>query len=200
MARLHAFLDPVMGNPTDDVLLDLWTDYGGGKAATEDALKRLQSQIRQEALIVRQIIDAEAALVRSQAGEDVGDYLKLTGQQRVPVRDQARALAQQLNELKKKIPPPQSTAESRRQSALDALEKRTRNRIKDLRFEIAKGERTIKNRGVTPTSPNLEALRAELATVEAEHLAVFGRREATPEQKAQVRHQVSGTRGTEGVG
>ena len=183
MARLHAFLDPVMGNPTDDVLLDLWTDYGGGKAATEDALKRLQSQIRQEALIVRQIIDAEAALVRSQAGEDVGDYLKLTGQQRVPVRDQARALAQQLNELKKKIPPPQSTAESRRQSALDALEKRTRNRIKDLRFEIAKGERTIKNRGVTPTSPNLEALRAELATVEAEHLAVFGRREATPEQK-----------------
>lgn len=182
MARLHAFLDPVMGNPTDDVLLDLWTDYGKGKAATEDALKRLQSQIRQEALIVRQIIDAEAALVRSQAGEDVGDYLKLTGQQRVPVRDQARALAQQLNELKKKIPPPQSTAESRRQSALDALEKRTRNRIKDLRFEIAKGERTIKNRGVTPTSPNLEALRAELATVEAEHLAVFGRREATPEQ------------------
>jgi len=183
MARLHAFLDPVMGNPADDVLLDLWTDYGKGKAATEDALKRLQSQIRQEALIVRQIIDAEAALVRSQAGEDVGDYLKLTGQQRVPVRDQARALAQQLNELKKKIPPPQSTAESRRQSALDALEKRTRNRIKDLRFEIAKGERTIKNRGVTPTSPNLEALRAELATVEAEHLAVFGRREATPEQK-----------------
>ncbi|MFY7895512.1 MAG: hypothetical protein ACOVP8_04705 [Phycisphaerales bacterium] len=183
MARLHAFLDPVMGNPTDDVLLDLWTDYGKGKAATEDALKRLQSQIRQEALIVRQIIDAEAALVRSQAGEDVGDYLKLTGQQRVPVRDQARALAQQLNELKKKIPPPQGTAESRRQSALDALEKRTRNRIKDLRFEIAKGERTIKNRGVTPTSPNLEALRAELATVEAEHLAVFGRREATPEQK-----------------
>jgi hypothetical protein len=183
MARLHAFLDPVMGNPTDDVLLDLWTDYGKGKAATEDALKRLQSQIRQEALLVRQIIDAEAALVRSQAGEDVGDYLKLTGQQRVPVRDQARALAQQLNELKKKIPPPQGTAESRRQSALDALEKRTRNRIKDLRFEIAKGERTIKNRGVTPTSPNLEALRAELATVKAEHLAVFGRREATPEQK-----------------
>jgi hypothetical protein len=183
MARLHAFLDPVMGNPTDDVLLDLWTDYGKGKAATEDALKRLQSQIRQEALIVRQIIDAEAALVRSQAGEDVGDYLKLTGQQRVPVRDQARALAQQLNELKKKIPSPQGTAESRRQSALDALEKYTRNRIKDLRFEIAKGERTIKNRGVTPTSPNLEALRAELATVEAEHLAVFGRREATPEQK-----------------
>lgn len=170
--KLHKFFDPMMPDLTDNALKDAWTDYGKGKEATTDPTKMLQSQLRYEALLERKISELEK--LKSPAA---------TASKRVKQTERAGRLLKEIAELKKKLPPDEGNAAGRLQSSLDAMETRARNRIAELRYEIAKGERTLKQKGLPPTSPKLEALRAELEEVKAEHLERFGKRQMTEEQK-----------------
>jgi hypothetical protein len=172
IAKLHKFFDPMMPDLTDNALKDAWTDYGKGKEATTDPTKMLQSQLRYEALLERKISELEK--LKSPAA---------TASKRVKQTERAGRLLKEIAELKKKLPPDEGNAAGRLQSSLDAMETRARNRIAELRYEIAKGERTLKQKGLPPTSPKLEALRAELEEVKAEHLERFGKRQMTEEQK-----------------
>lgn len=171
-ARLHEFFVPLVPEVTPRQLRDIFSDYGKSKAAPTDPIKITQAQLRSEA----QKLSALEALLKKEAP-------LRTGQQRVPPSTRDRNLQKQINELKKELGIVDGDPATRLRSTLESLETRTRNRIKDLRFEIAKGERTIKQKGEQPTSPQLDALRAELKTVQTEHEAVFGKREATPEQR-----------------
>jgi len=93
------------------------------------------------------------------------------------------ALTKQINEKKKELGIVDGDPAKRLKSTLEAMETRVKNRIADLRFEIAKGERMVKSKTAAPTSPKLEEMRKELATVQAEHDAVFGKRQMTDEQR-----------------
>jgi hypothetical protein len=172
IAKLHKFFDPMLPGLTDNALKEAWTKFGKGKEATTDPTKMLQSQLRYEALLERKISDLEKLKSPPR-----------TANERVKQTERAGRLLAEIAELKKKLPPDEGNAAGRLQSSLDAMETRVRNRIAELRYEIAKGERTLKQKGVPPTSPNLEALRAELAEVDAAHLAVFGKRQMTEEQR-----------------
>ena len=172
IAKLHKFFDPMLPDLTDNRLLEAWTNFGKGKEATTDPTKILQSQLRYEALLERKISDLEKLKSPPR-----------TANERVKQTERAGRLLAEIAELKKKLPPDEGNAAGRLQSSLDAMETRVRNRIAELRYEIAKGERTLKQKSLPPTSPNLEALRAELAEVDAAHLAVFGKRQMTVEQK-----------------
>ena len=175
IAKLHKFFDPMLPDLTDNALKDAWTDYGKGKEATTDPTKMLQSQLRYEALLERKISELEKL-----------QSPKATANKRVPETPRAVRLKAEIAELKKKLPPDEGNAAGRLQSSLDAMETRARNRIAELRYEIAKGERTLKQKGLPPTSPKLEALRAELEEVRAEHLEKFGKRQMTEEQKLKL--------------
>lgn len=171
-AKLTEFFKPLLPEVTPRQLRDAFSDYGKSSPAPTDPVKITSAQLRDEALKLSTLEN----LMKKEAG-------LRTGKQRVAQSDRSRALTKQINELKKELGIVEGDPAKRLSSALESMETRTQNRIKDLRFEIAKGERTVRTKGEPPTSPKLEALRAELATVEAEHAAIFGTREVTPEQR-----------------
>jgi len=184
-AKLHEVFSPLIEGVTPRELRDTWTTYGQGKSAPTDPAAVAQAQRRGEGQKISALEDLQAKLNNLEL-----EGAKLTGDQRVPPSDRARRLQKQITEVKKKIDAKKAElgikdepTERQLASALESMEKRTENRIRDLRFEIAKGERILKQKNESPTSPRLEALRAELAEVQAEHQSVFGRRELTPEQK-----------------
>lgn len=170
--KLHEFFAPLFPDVTPRQLRDAFSDYGKVKPATTDPLKVTEAQLRSDA----QKLSTLENLMKKEAG-------LRTGQQRVPQSDRSRQLTKKINELKKELGIVDGDPATRLRSALEAMETRTRNRIKDLRFEIARGERIVRQKGAQPTSPELEALKAELATVQAEHDSIFGKREMTPEQR-----------------
>jgi hypothetical protein len=171
-AKLTEFFKPLLPEVTPRQLRDAFSDYGKSSPAPTDPIKVTSAQLRSEA----QKLSTLENLMKKEAG-------LRTGKQRVAQSDRSRALTKQINELKKELGIMDGDPATRLRSTLESMETRTANRIKDLRFEIAKGERTVRAKGQPPTSPKLEALRAELETVQAEHEAIFGKREVTPEQR-----------------
>lgn len=128
-------------------------------------------------------LKTQIRLVEHQADVIAGRPLPRTGYQPEPLTDAARAEAQKLNELKRQHGVVVTDPASQLASTLAARKTYYRHRIADLQQEIAAGERTIKTRSPSPTDPQLESMRAELAKLKEEHEAIFGKAEKTPEQR-----------------
>lgn len=99
---------------------------------------------------------------------------KKTGMERQSPSDEQRRIDKVLAERMKQMGIVVTDPESQLRSALQSRETYYENRIKDLKFEIAKGEVTVKAKGPQPTSAKLDALKKELDTVIKEHKAIFG--------------------------
>lgn len=177
--KLHEFFSKILPDVTPRELRDIFSDYGTGQPAPTDPVRVTGAQLRSES----QKLSALEDLNRQLAGEMEKKGVPPSGDKRVPMSDRARQLTKKINELKKELGIVEGDPAKRLSSALESMEKRTENRIRDLRFEIASGERIAKQKGESPTSPKLEALRAELAEVQKEHEAVFGKREMSEEQQ-----------------
>lgn len=177
--KLHDFFSKVLPDVTPRQLRDIFSDYGTGQPAPTEPVRVTAAQLRSES----QKLSALEDLTRQLAGEMEKTGVPPSGDKRVPQSDRSRQLTQKINVLKKELGIVEGDPAKRLASALESMEKRTENRIRDLRFEIASGERIAKQKGEPPTSPKLEALRAELEQVQTEHEAIFGKREITPEQK-----------------
>jgi len=177
--QLQEFFTPLLPEGTtisDMQFKEYWSAYGEGKAATTVAIEMLKKQLKYEALLEKKLEVTKRK-----------ERTKITGNQRVAPTDNARRLTKEINEAKKLIPETDEEAkkrgEARNKSSLDAMETRLKNQIADLRFEIGQGVRTLKRKNLPPTSPRIEKLRAELAQVQSDHLAIFGKRQMTEEQK-----------------
>lgn len=151
---------------------DAISGYGDFKPLNPDTVKAevrdLKGQLQQVAKI-----------------EDIlgGKPLQKTGVERRTPSDEERALIKQVNELARQHGVKVTDPATQLKTVLGAMETRLTNRIKDLKAEIAKGSLTIKTRTTPPTNAKIDALRAELAKVEADHEAVFGKREMTDAQR-----------------
>jgi len=114
---------------------------------------------------------------------DEGLQLKATGYVRGGQTDLVRHMIAQTNELKKELPVLPTAKEGQLQSALDAAKKTTRNRIKDLQWEISNKERIVKVRKSLKADKELEALRKERDELVAEHRQMFPAKARTEAQR-----------------
>lgn len=113
---------------------------------------------------------------------------KVSGVERQEPTAEYRRLTKQVNEAKRKAAEEgwyKAASDRQAKSALDAMKTRAENRITDLVNELAKGEKAVKDRKSPPTSPELDALREELASIKGWHDNIFGKesRKLTDEQR-----------------
>lgn len=169
---VHDVLKGVDPTVTRRQVSDAVSGYGDFKQLSKDEIK---TEVR----------DLKGQLQQVAKLEDIQSRkpLQKTGVERRSVSDEERRLIQQVNEAKKKFGVVVTDPETQLKSTLATMETRLTNRIKDLRAEIAAGERTVKNKTAPPSSARIEALRKELKAVEAEHDAAFGKRQMTDEQR-----------------
>lgn len=149
--------------------------YGDVRPATNNPIE-----------LVRQDVNGQIQAVLKLEDMSHGIAPLHSGQQRNPQSDEKRRLEQQVNEEKRKGGFVSLDPETQLKSSLQARETWLKHRMEDLRFEISKGQRTVKTKTPTPTSPAIEALQAEYDLLKAEHLAVFGKRELTNKQKLEI--------------
>lgn len=169
---VHGVLQTVDPAVTRRQAMDAISGYGDFKPLNADTVK---AEVRDLKGQLQQVAKMEDLLA--------GDPLKKTGVERRPPSDEERRLIKQVNELAKEKGVKVTDPAVQLRTIVGAIETRLTNRLKDLRTEITKGERLIKERKAPPTSLKIEALRAELSQVEAQHEAVFGKRGMTDEQR-----------------
>lgn len=112
--------------------------------------------------------------------------LPRTGYQPDPFSDAARREQQILNELKRRFGVVVTDPTKQLASALNARKTYYRNRLADLRAEIASRKRTVETKTPPPTDAELTSLREEYARVKAEHDAIFGDKKLTDEQRLKL--------------
>lgn len=171
---VHEVLKSVDPAITRRQTADAISGYGDFKPLNKDTVKAEVRDLKQQLQLASKIEDVLGR-----------EPLKRSGIERQPLSDEGRALTKKLNDLSRELGIKITDPATQLKSILGALETRLTNRIKDLKAEIAKGQRTVKTKSPTPTNAKIEALRAELAQVEAQHEATFGKeaRTMTDEQK-----------------
>lgn len=169
---VHDVLKGIDPKITRREAMDAISDYGRFKPLNKDAIKAEVRDLRQQLQQVGKMEDILA-----------GDPLKKTGIERQPPSDEGRALIKQVNELARIHGVKVTDPTVQLKTILAAIETRLTNRIKDLKAEIAKGERAVKTKTAAPSNDRVEALRAELGAVEKQHEAVFGKQGMTDEQR-----------------
>lgn len=185
---LHSAVQDLLPDMSRDEVYTVLSGRGKYTLPNQNAIKKGVRQLSAEARIVGHILQ----LLAAEAKEDPeGLTLPHTGMQRDKPTAEFRRQTQRLNEINKRLEPLRqklgittSDPQSMLATALQAAKTYTRNRIADLKQEIATRERIVKTK--TPLQPDaeLEAMRAELKQVQADHDAVFGKREVSLEARA----------------
>ncbi len=152
--------------------MDLMSGYGNFKKLNPDPVKAEIRDYKQQLQLVAKIEDIQNKIPLAKSGVE-----------RQALSDESRRLTQELNENIKKYGVVVSDPATQLKTILAAQETRLTNRIKDLRAEIAAGERRVKTKTQPPSNEKIAALKKELAEVEAEHEKTFGKRQMTDEQK-----------------
>lgn len=172
---LHADLKEIIPSITREQTYNAFAKYGDFKEASKDEVEVEYRQSRSEALLVSQLKDLER-----------GVNPKATGAARVEPRELARKLRKLVNEAKKKAGFVVVDAARQIKTALATKETRLKNRITDVKAEIASGQRLIKNKAASPDNARTIELQKELDGLLAEHKAIFGNRKLTDQQKLDI--------------
>lgn len=178
---VHEVLKESMPQITREETMDAIS--GRGRIRTPDpalvatTMRDLKAQIR----ISSHILDIKARRPR-----------KRTGYQFDKPSDEQRHLMKQLNLLKREIGEVVTDPNSQLQSYLQSRKTWYRNRMADLRYEMAQRQliaRRDRAGQLDPNSPEvqeLNALRAEYEQLREEHARIFARPELTPEQRLEL--------------
>lgn len=152
--------------------MDAISGYGQYKRLSQDEISVALREAKGEMQQVAKIEDITS-----------GVKPKPTGIERRTPSETERAKIKLVNELKKKHP--ELFEGGGLKGALESRKTYVRNRINDLRSEIANKELAIKNKTPPPTDAELNSLRAELEMVKVEHDALF-KKEMTDEQRIKL--------------
>ena len=184
----------------------------GRDAATDYVHKELQAILpdltrRQAAVAMsgygHQIFMSEdeiSVAVRDQRGQlqqilkmedmQAGKPPKASGLVRDQQSDEYRRLTKLVNEMKKKGGFNTRDEVKYVKSALASIKTRLRNRLSDLRAQIASRTKTAVERTPVPTDSEVESLRAEVKVAEKEFEAIFGKPGMTDAQRIAVAEKV----------
>lgn len=171
--ELHAQMEKVKPGITLDEARDLYSDYGKITRPSQDPVSVAAREARSQAQKTAQIED----LVKKIAA-------KRTGPQRGNASDEVRRLEQQVKELLKQdgIAIPGGPEEHLR-TAIQQIERRLENQLKDLAEEFDLGKQ-VDNRREPPTSEHAERLRATIEQVRETLKAIKQVKEKTPDERA----------------
>lgn len=109
-----------------------------------------------------------------------------TGREQQSPSDEKRRLDALVNEAKKKGGYVITDPETQLRSAIQSIERRLTNQIADLELEIAFKSRIVKEKTTPPTSPEIEALRAQRDLLKQERDTLLGPRETTDAQRVVI--------------
>ncbi len=116
-----------------------------------------------------------------------GEPVKPTGFMRGKASDAARRLTKLYEAMKRRFGSIAATTEGQLQSALAARKTYYDNAIADLKYEISKRQKIVKNKNASPTDPELEAKKAEYARLKEERDALFPKdNKLTDEQRLKM--------------
>lgn len=175
-AAVKNILEPLIPGITDRQVMEAYSDYGISKPPPTAPAKVHLSQIRGE---IQKILQLEDIVQKQEAP-------KPTGQQRVPPSDYSRRLTKLINEAKKKYNIQPSDPARALRSALDSRKTYYRNRMTDMKFEIGKRERIVKEKSAGPTDPELESLKRDYEELKTQHDEIFGDKTLTDEQRLDI--------------
>lgn len=172
--RIHEILtkeiDPTI---TRQEAMDLMSNYGKSKLPNPAFAKRVVRDINAQILSVRKLLDYFK-----------GDRPKLTGQLRDAPSQIQRDWQKMVNEAKKAFKL-EDVGDSAKliKSAIDAINTRLTNRIKDLKSEIVTRQKIIRERQPSPYNADTLRLRKELEQTQQAHREIFGEPKLTDAQK-----------------
>lgn len=157
---------------------------------TPDQVARAMSGIgvyaelnKDEIEVIRRDQKAQLLLLQQIRDWNAGQAPPATGMERPPISDEQRALRKVVNEAKKAAGIVTAT-EGQLRSALDAAKRMVRNRISDLNKALEPDGKPIeRSKRVSPTDPELDALRAERDDLQKQYDAVFGKNQMSDEQR-----------------
>lgn len=162
--RVHEILSGVDPTLTREGTLDLMSGYGKSKLPSQEPAKKIVRDISQQIISVRKLLDYFK-----------GKRPSLTGMLRDAPSDIQRGWVSMVNEAKKvfKLDVPVDNARSIK-SATDAINTRLKNRISDLKQEIATRQKIIRERSPSPYNAETLRLRQELELLQVQHAEIFG--------------------------
>ncbi|MFS6736244.1 hypothetical protein, partial [Staphylococcus aureus] len=80
---------------------------------------------------------------------------------------------------------------SQLRSALQTIETRLDNEIRDIEFELATGKKIVKTKTAAPSNPEIDAKRARLVELRRQRIEVFGDPSMTPENRLRRALQIA---------
>lgn len=163
-------------DPTIEIedVQDLMSGYGKYKEPSKDQIKAGVAEVRGQILQVRKMLD----IVRQ-------GYAKPTGFLRQVAGQVQRNLIKAVNEIKKQYGVPQDAAKAL-QSALDSVNTRLKNRLMDLKQEVATRQKIIKERKPSPYNDETLRLKKEIEEVQKQWDEIFPKEPLTPEQRLKI--------------
>lgn len=175
---LTTLVDPTL---TRQDTQDLMSGYGKFTPLSKDPIKAIVRGIKGEIQQVRKLLDFWQNI-----------YPKQTGRERRVPTDKERAWIKIVNQAKKafKIYPPDQA--SRIKSAIETVNTRLKNRISDLKTEIATRKKIVRERTPSPYNEETLRLRKEVESLQKEHAEIFGRSELTIEQRLKIAKDSAG--------
>lgn len=184
---------------TEIQAMDALSGYGQYSLPSQEGIEPLLRQLNSEHLKARQILQLEETLARADelraqnpewTEQQIGDQLvkedlmvKPTGPQRDAPEKELRDLHRKYSELKSQVPVSTENREGMLQTTLGAIQKALANRIIDLNAAIDNKEPINNQRRPSPTSPDIEKQRAEVARLTKIYREMFPRKPLSEEQK-----------------
>jgi hypothetical protein len=174
VGKVHDILKEFIPAITRLETMDAISGRGKFWEPSQDAISKRVRDLKTQIRLIGHQIDVEA-----------GRPLPKTGFLRGKLSDAARREEQKLQELKRKFGVVVTDPAKQLAGALQARKTFLENRMKDLRFEISKREKIIKQHSLPPTDSELEALQKEYEQVKKDHAEVFPKepRQMTDEQR-----------------
>lgn len=172
---VHAVLVDISPGITRRQTMDAISGYGDFKQLSKDEisvqLRDLKGQMQQLA----KLEDMQA-----------GQAPKKTGVERRAPSDEERRLIKQVEEAKKKGGYKVTDPATQLRSALQAIQTRLTHQIADLEHEIDTRTRIVRQKGTSPSSPEIEALRAKRDALKAQRDELLGKPGMTDLQRLQA--------------
>lgn len=162
--RVHEILQEIDPSITREQAQDLMSGYGKSKLPSQEPAKKIVRDISAQIISVRKLLDYFK-----------GQVPKLTGQLRDAPSDIQRGWIKMVNEAKKvfKLDVPVNK-ERAVKSALDAITTRLKNRLADLKQEVATRQKIIRERSPSPYNAETLRLRKEIEELQKQHDEIFG--------------------------
>lgn len=154
---------------------DLMSGYGKTTSLSKDPIKAIVRGIRGEIQQVRKLLDFWQ-----------GQPAKKTGPERRTPTDKEREWIKLVNKAKKAFNIPSPNPEAQLKSAIDTANTRLKNRLTDLKQEVATREKIVRERTPSPYNEETLRLKQEIAEVEKLHKEIFGNPKLSPEQRLKL--------------